>query len=175
MILEDIKNNKRLFAGEKKPSMKRRKEGHDYHGERFYMITLAVEGRKPVLGRIEGNTEEGNVRMVLSPLGEAVRKEWMRTSTVYPQVAVIGVQVMPDHIHGILYFREQTQYHLGQVIKGFKLGCNRALREMIVAMRSQPTREGERKDAVTGLQPTREGERKDAVTGPQPTRTICIC
>lgn len=32
--------------------MKRRKDGHDYHGERFYMITMAVQGRHPILGHI---------------------------------------------------------------------------------------------------------------------------
>ena len=35
---------------EVKPSMKRRNGRHDYHSRRMYMVTLVVEGRKPVLG-----------------------------------------------------------------------------------------------------------------------------
>jgi len=149
MTAEETNKQKQLFASEKKPSMKRRKDGHDYRGERFYMITLAVEGRYPILGHVEGRGESDDAKMVLSPLGERVQQEWMHISSIYRQVAVVALQVMPDHLHGILYVREHTDFHLGQVIKGFKLGCNRVLREMLVAMESQPTREG--------AQPTREG------------------
>ena len=79
--------------------------------------------------------------MGLSPLGLAVCKEWSGISSYYPQVAVIAQQVMPDHFHGILYFREKTALHLGHVIRGFKAGCNRAYRD-IIATESQHTREG---------------------------------
>lgn len=71
---------KRKYASEKKPSMKRRKDGHDYHGERFYMITMAVLGRHPVLGHIEGEPDKGDVSMELTPLGRAVHDEWMHIS-----------------------------------------------------------------------------------------------
>lgn len=97
--------------------MKRRKEDHDYHGKRFYMITLAVEGRHPILGHLESRNE--HTYMVLSPLGEAIQKERMHISSIYPQIAVIALQVMPDHLHSILYVREHTDFHLGQVIKGW--------------------------------------------------------
>ena len=33
-------------------SMKRRNAWHDYHSHCIYMVTLAVEGRKPVLGKL---------------------------------------------------------------------------------------------------------------------------
>ena len=33
-----------------KPSMKRRKIGHDYCGVAIYMVTLCIEGRRPILG-----------------------------------------------------------------------------------------------------------------------------
>ena len=40
----------RAFAGELKPSMKRRAVDHDYHERRIYLVTLVVEGRRPLLG-----------------------------------------------------------------------------------------------------------------------------
>lgn len=131
---------KKRFAGEKKPSMKRRSETHDYHSKRFYMITLEVKERLPILGKLEGDKE--NARIGFSPLGEAVIREWEGIPRYYPQITIISHQVMPDHFHGILYFSGQTKYHLGQVIKGFKLGCNRALRGMLdeVALETQRTR-----------------------------------
>lgn len=145
------------FAGEKIPSMKRRSEDHDYHSKHFYMITLVVKERYALLGRLVGNIEttvggEDAPRVVLSTLGQQVYDEWMGISKHYKEVAVIACQMMPDHLHGILYVREDTDYHLGQVIKGFKLGCNRILR---AALETQRTREG-KTDVET--QRTREGK-----------------
>ena len=140
MNKQQIEEKKR-FAGEKKPSMKRRSETHDYRSKRFYMITLEVIDSLPILGRLEG--DEKNARIKLSLLGEAVAREWEGVPHYYPEITMVSQQVMPDHFHGILYVREQTEYHIGQVIKGFKLGCNRALRSMLssVALETQRTRE----------------------------------
>lgn len=140
--------DKRKFAGEKVPSMKRRCETHDYHGQRFYLITMAVQQRWAVLGRLVGKSDGAvdsmeSAHIERSALGRAVAAEWVGITRYYPQVATIACQVMPDHFHGILYVREHTSFHLGQVVKGFKLGCNRALRQLAdkAAMESLPTRE----------------------------------
>lgn len=135
---------KRKFAGDKVPSMKRRSETHDYHSKRFYMITLVVNGRWPLLGKLTGDADapEGSdnaPHVTLTPLGQAVADEWNGISKHYKEVAVVACRVMPDHLHGILYVREETEFHLGQVVKGYKLGCNRLLR---AALETQRTREG---------------------------------
>ena len=44
----------RAFAGEKKASMKRRCVGHDYTRPGIYMLTMVVEGRRPLFGRVYG-------------------------------------------------------------------------------------------------------------------------
>ena len=49
--------DKRRFAGEKIPSMKRRSQEHDYHSKRFYMITLVVKERYALLGRLIGRAD----------------------------------------------------------------------------------------------------------------------
>ena len=46
------------FAKEKKPSMKRRASENDYCSRRMYMITLTVEGRQPLLGSVEGHSDQ---------------------------------------------------------------------------------------------------------------------
>jgi hypothetical protein len=46
---------KKIFAGEKKPSMKRRDDHYDYTERRMYMITLEVEGRRSVFGHLVGD------------------------------------------------------------------------------------------------------------------------
>ncbi len=37
------------------PSMTRRRIGHDYESRRMYLITMTVEGRRPILGEVVGN------------------------------------------------------------------------------------------------------------------------
>lgn len=42
--------DKLRFAGEAIPSMTRRRDGHDYEARQMYLITITVEGRRPLLG-----------------------------------------------------------------------------------------------------------------------------
>ena len=122
---------KKKYAGEKKASMKRRDDYHDYTERRMYMITLEVEGRKPLFGHLVGNPfaergSEDEPRIELTPLGKAVQSEWMGIHGYFPQIEVKAVQMMPDHMHGILFVQAPLPVHLGQVISGFKAGCRKA-------------------------------------------------
>ena len=119
---------------DKVASMKRRCEYNDYTDRGIYMITIAIEGRKPLLGVLTGKAEatEGDDRpnVVLSPLGEKVKECWMNIPHFYPKVEVMKLCVMPDHIHGVLFVHERMECHLGMVIKGFKAGTHKAAREL---------------------------------------------
>ena len=134
-MTEEELAEKKKYAGEKKPSMKRRASGHDYTERRFYMITLETEGRLPLFGHLAGNpfAEAGSSdapHIVLSELGRAVQDEWFSIPTFYPQIDVIALQMMPDHLHGILFVKAPIPVHLGQVITGFKAGCRKAQRRL---------------------------------------------
>ncbi|MBQ3629752.1 MAG: hypothetical protein II949_00770 [Prevotella sp.] len=154
---ERQRQERQKYAGKKVPTMKRRDDEHDYTQACFYMVTMAVEGRRSLLGSIVGRAEaaEGSAdcpHVQLTELGDAVREAWWSISSYYPQVAVVALQVMPDHLHGILYFREAGEIHLGQVIRGFKAGCNKAYRRLFpAATMSQPTREGQIQTAAAGI------------------------
>lgn len=137
---------KKKYAGEKKASMKRRDDHHDYTERRMYMITLEVEGRKPLFGHLVGNPfaergSENEPRIELTPLGKAVQSEWMGIHGYFPQIEVKAVQMMPDHMHGILFVQAPLPVHLGQVISGFKAGCRKAQKalEIMTAAEPQPT------------------------------------
>ena len=153
---EEKKRLKRLFAGEAVPSMMRRSDEHDYSSKCFYMVTMTTEGRRPLLGRLEGRSDApvGSADapyIELSPLGMEVAKAWAAVSTYHPQVVPIAQQVMPDHFHGILYFRERVEgLHLGHVIRGFKTATNRAYRQLVLGEASQY--------AATMSQPTGKAE-----------------
>ena len=140
---------KKRYAGEKKPSMKRSDDFNDYRDRRMYMITIEVTGRQPLLGTVEGNPSapdgsDDAPHVVPTPLGKRVEQEWRGIPNYYPQIEVVAFQLMPDHIHGILFVHERIPVHIGHVIGGFKTGCNRAARELaatthLAAAQPQPT------------------------------------
>ena len=179
---------KKTLAGEKKASMKRRDDYHDYAERRMYLITMEVEGRKPVFGRLVGDimAEHGSSdepRIELSELGKAVQNEWLGIPRYFPQIEVMAVQMMPDHMHGILFVKEPLPVHLGQVISGFKAGCRKAQRaleqgETSVAAEPQPTEKKACTDillpspqmaALSSPQVTAPPSQKAALSSPQVT------
>lgn len=117
---------------EVKRSMKRRNGRHDYRSRCIYMITLVVEGRRPVLGDLCGPDESHEVPWVSpSELGERILENWTTIPSHYPEIHNLAIQLMPDHLHFILFVTKQVPYHLGKVVNGFKTGCNKISRELL--------------------------------------------
>ena len=122
-------HSKKQWAGELKPSMKRRRVGHDYQGRCIYMITLVVKDRQPLLCSITGNGESEPVTVHPTPLGQAVTQSLAGIPQFYPQIEIWTHQLMPDHLHVIIFVKQPIPLHLGKVINGFKVACNRAYRQ----------------------------------------------
>ncbi len=119
---------------ETKHNQHRRSHWHDYHQKGLYMVTMVIGERKRLFGTIVGRangrpgTDEAP-HMVLSELGQRVLKDEVpKIHRFYPQVEVWRVAMMPDHIHMLLWVREELREgkHLGMVVRGFKTGCSRA-------------------------------------------------
>lgn len=127
----DRYKSKKQWAGDLKPSMKRRRVGHDYQSRCIYMITLVVKERRPLLGSLTGNGETTPAIVEPSPLGQAVIQSLINLPKFYPQIAIWTFQLMPDHLHFIAFVNERIPVHLGKVINGFKVGCNRAYKELV--------------------------------------------
>lgn len=141
-------------------NMCRRRTGHDYYGRGIYMITIATDNRRPLLGRLVCPQEEycnsfdaaqdcqelskgqsGSVGRGLSPsvkpfvklsaIGRAVADAWRGMAFHYPQIDVEELQIMPDHIHGILFVKEEMLIHLGNVIGSFKFQSMKSVMKML--------------------------------------------
>lgn len=128
-------------------SNKRRLDDWDYSQPRIYMLTLATEGRQSLFGVLTGNAgfpvaAPGGPRLEPSPLGAAVLEEVDGIPGYYPQISIIARQLMPDHLHILLYVRQALPVHLGKVVAGFKAGCNRRWREL--GCPQCPRRDGQR-------------------------------
>ena len=157
----------KAFAGEKKPSMLRRCVGHDYTGRQIYMITMVTEGRRPLFGKVVGKSDApmdspDTPHIELSQLGQRVSGEWWSASLHHPEVEVIALQMMPDHLHGILFVKEKMERPLGMALRGFKQSCNRHYRELVlgqppvssVALTTQQTGPRQTGHQQTGQQQT---------------------
>lgn len=110
--------------------MKRRRVGHDYQGRCIYMITLVVKDRQPLLCSITGNGESEPVTVHPTPLGQAVTQSLAGIPQFYPQIEIWTHQLMPDHLHAIIFVKQPIPVHLGKVINGFKVACNHAFRQL---------------------------------------------
>ena len=100
------------------------------------MVTMVTEGRKPLFGKVVGRSEALELsaeapHIELSPLGEAIADIWQTIGCYHREVKVIALQMMPDHLHAILFVREQMEKPLGKVLLGVKHACNQAFREVM--------------------------------------------
>ena len=106
-------------------SMKRRHDHHDYQSPCIYMITLAIKGRRPLLGTVcSPDDNHPQPWFNPSPLGDRIAQGWREIPQFY------SLQLMPDHLHGIIHVTDRLPRHLGHVINGFKVGCNKVAREL---------------------------------------------
>ena len=116
-------------------NQKRRCRKNNYAEVGTYLVTIVVEGRKPLFGSIRGNIkahrkDSDYPAIVLSPLGERVLYEELpKINAIYPMVEIWQpVCIMPDHIHLIVRINAPLppKKHLGIIIGAFKGGVSRA-------------------------------------------------
>jgi REP element-mobilizing transposase RayT len=115
--------SQKAFADEKKPSMQRRCVDNDYTARRMYMVTMVTEGRKQLFGKVVGRSEaiEPSAEaphIELSPLGKAVEQIWQTIGSHHPEVKVVALQMMPDHLHAILFVKTQMEKTIGEGVAG---------------------------------------------------------
>jgi hypothetical protein len=137
-------------------SMRRRSLGNNYKNPGLYHITITVHDRKTQsLGRIVGDFQcpdnhPNAPRVELTAIGKMVEHELLHSiSAHYPIIEIQDYVIMPEYIHFIINVKNSLiskngrETHLGQVIAGFKTGCNRkywditAQRELVA--KPQPT------------------------------------
>ncbi len=162
---------------EGKNKMHRRCYHHDYRSRRIYMLTMTVEERRPLLGSL--TVSDGVAAVELSPLGQEVERSLLGLPGYYPELQVLAQQVMPDHVHVIVFVERELPRHLGQVVAGFKYGTTRAMRELLTAAKprpTQPTLPATPPAALPATQPGTQPAAKPRPTQPttQPTNLPAI-
>lgn len=115
---------------------------YDYSQPGGYFVTLITLERRPLFGEISGET------MKLSPTGEIVRSEWLRTGELRPDITLDEYTIMPNHFHAILFIKEIFQpskpsaahrsaqlrcqpRSLGAIVAGFKSAATGAAKQSL--------------------------------------------
>ena len=104
-----------------------RLQGYDYGSHGYYFVTICTKNRINYFGEISIFTE----------IGEIANNFWKEIPAHYPFVEIDHFIVMPNHIHGVLFFNRpdkkdwnpnqfgvQSQ-NLGAVIRAFKSSLKR--------------------------------------------------
>ena len=107
--------------------MGRRCRNWDYCGTGVYMITMVLNDRSScVFGRVCEDRPE----IALSELGRLVGEHFLRIGEFTPEIEVLGVRVMPDHLHGVLRVNHRMAKPLGEQLRGFKIGATKIARRL---------------------------------------------
>lgn len=125
-----------------------RLNGFDYSNEGMYFVTILTKNREAFFGKIK------NQKMNLSPCGEIVRKEWLKTEQIRDRVVLGDWAIMPDHFHALIALKSKPpvrahgdapllasrpykntfgpqRNNLSSIIRGFKGSCTKRIRKEI--------------------------------------------
>lgn len=101
-----------------------------------------MERKLQPLGHIVGDASKHDddplaPKVILSEIGKMVEQELLSSiHSHYPMIEIQDYVIMPDHLHFIVVVHRDIissngrETHLGQVIAGFKKGCNRRYWEL---------------------------------------------
>ena len=81
-------------------------------GRRFFFFTFAVDGRRPVLSRLE----RGEKRPILLPDGERVVALWRRLHEIEPHFTASDFVIMPDHVHLLLIVNSEGEFKFNPLV-----------------------------------------------------------
>ena len=91
-----------------------------FKGVGIYHITFVVTGRQPLLGELAIDHEEP--RCLPSDLGRAISHDLDEIQQRRPYVRLLAKQLMPDHIHVLLYVTEDCSVSIKEIARGMRQG-----------------------------------------------------
>ena len=137
-----------MVRAETRHRMTRRLANWDYAQRAIYMITITLDDRSQEwLGHLVNLAENGEARdggvpahscagsavpahscaglwaIAPTPFGEAALEALHEMPRRYPQIEMLAEQLMPEHLHFVVFVKEQLPKPLGQLVRGFKAGA----------------------------------------------------
>ena len=91
-----------------------------WKGVGIYHITMVVSSREDMLGTLViPNNDPEEAHVVLSSLGEEI-KDCVKTIPDYhPEIQILALRMMPDHVHFILHVKRKMEIGIRAAMRGF--------------------------------------------------------
>ena len=104
--------------------------GTAWKGVGIYHITLVVSSREPLLGTLViPDNDPKEAKVDLSPFGEQVKTCVESIPIKYPEIRIIQLRMMPDHVHFILYVMHAMDVSIKMVVRGLWQGVKKIGRD----------------------------------------------
>ena len=91
-----------------------------FKGEGIYHLTFVVRDRAPILGELQ--MSDGIARLIPSALGRAIYNDLNGLSNRRPYCRLLAKQLMPDHIHVLLWITEDCGVTIKEIARGMRQG-----------------------------------------------------
>ena len=91
-----------------------------FKGVGIYHITFVVTGRQPLLGELVIDHDEP--RCLPTDLGRAISHDLDEIQQRRPYVRLLAKQLMPDHIHVLLYVTDDCSVSIKEIARGMRQG-----------------------------------------------------
>lgn len=106
-----------------------------WRGVGIYHITLTIPSRQPLLGElIIPDNDPKQAYVDLLPLGEQIKACVRLIPEYHPEIQIIGIRMMPDHVHFILYVRQTMPVSIKSVVRGFWQGARKEGRQYTLSI-----------------------------------------
>ncbi|WBO85919.1 transposase [Hymenobacter yonginensis] len=131
-----------------------RLRGYDYGQNGAYFVTICTQHRTRFFGDIiVPNHDWDQASLDLTPVATLVLDGWQQIPARFPFVTLDAFVLMPDHLHGLLFFDKPTEPtpslhyenrfapqrdNLAAVLRGFKAGTTAQARRAGLPLAWQP-------------------------------------
>lgn len=91
-----------------------------FKGEGVYHLTFVVHDRAPILGTLQ--MIDGEARMIHNALGKAISEDLNALTNRRPYCRLLAKQLMPDHIHVLIWITEDCGISVKEIARGMRQG-----------------------------------------------------
>ena len=115
-----------------------------WKGIGIYHVTLTVTSRQPLLGElvIPADHPEG-AKVDLTEFGKAIKACVRQIPILHPEITIIALRMMPDHVHAALYVKHPMPVSIKAVVRGFWQGARKVGRDYSLSISPQTMRDKE--------------------------------
>ena len=119
--------------------------GTAWKGIGIYHVTMTIPSREPLLGKLvipENDPKQAKVE--LSEIGVQIKSCVDAIPVCYPEIRIIQLRMMPDHLHVILYVTKSMPISIKMVVRGLWQGAKKVDREHTTSVSPHNMRDNKR-------------------------------